>query len=874
MKEKLFYLFTLIAIALTITACHIDFTKEEERPSSTPENPQPVEEDNSDDTDQTGNTESSENIPVIKKIPQYFWGIWQRMDNGQYYTINEDCIVFKNHIYSLKAVNNESITVDNLGTLKKQSDSVMVNGAIPYFRNGGTNLSYTMKLVGFTDSSTRSADNTSFADYTITGKSSSYASFISTAKANDEGTVTLNAPVSGDRQTVFVTNGDSTIAVVPGVMVETNGSNMGTIPISKTGEYSLKVTGTIPEDEKDNGYLYGNNYKSYPMTLTITNISDVTSAPSICTIEAADPRISVSAANGEDIEGGVIISTLKPSFYKTINLNITCDIIDEAYIDSGLVISITNAMTERKWNDFVPLRFFKGLSPITIAAENLEKNTNSSLNGFLIFPDGNSQFFSIPAGAFRSIYVPTFRNEDLFHLAFSGATITGELSNSTEMLYTVSFGNWTMKEIDKSTAAFINSVRYGEDGDKNETEDTSQIPEQEFEAYLSEGDIDFYKFKLHDAPSVTPDKVKYSKIVYKTELSAAPLEVTIPTGAELSSVYLPTLTDPSYIFEGWFIDDEKITEGFQIIRDITLTAKWSPKTFHIYYELNGGTNNDTNPISFVFSENIDDKLILNGATKNESVFEGWYNTPDFKGNCLTEISRNTSNDIILYAKWECLKYRITTDEISTIDLSKNKNPVSLIISGVIKEDTMFLITKQISKANNNVTLDMSQVTGVYKSNDMPLQSSFNNEPYNLQKCIYFKKLILPKCLKELTFFACGGCEYLEEIVLPEGITTIPHSAFAESLNLKKIIIPDSVLRIETDAFTKCKSLSTITIPANVSYIGYRVFSYCNNLTSIIFEDPSSWYALFQGNDKVYYSVDDPEKNVSYFKSSNCDWHKE
>ena len=34
-----------------------------------------------------------------------------------------------------------------------------------------------------------------------------------------------------------------------------NGSNMGTIPISSEGQYSLKVTGTIPESEKDDGYL-------------------------------------------------------------------------------------------------------------------------------------------------------------------------------------------------------------------------------------------------------------------------------------------------------------------------------------------------------------------------------------------------------------------------------------------------------------------------------------------------------------------------------------------------------------------------------------------------------------------------------------------
>ena len=547
----------LILFAMSLFACKTSSDSDDDK-----------EEQTTPGTTEVSGTEGSTDNPTKPaqgqtssvKSAQYFWGTWQRMDKGEYYTIGESSVDFSDTSYSITSADEDSITVSKLGTFTKQSDSVMVNNSIPYFRKGGTNLEYTMKLVGFEEDvlrAARAASSTSLAGYTVTGKSDKYGSYESTSSSESDGSVTLTAPVSGDTQTVTVTSGSTTITVVPGIKVETNGSNMGTIPISQEGQYSLKVTGTIEDSEKDDGYLYGNNYKSYPMTLTITNVSDVVSAPSVCSIMPADSRISVSSADGSDITGGVLISTLKSGFTKTIPLSVTCGTLTESYLDTGLIVTVKNAVTEKTWQDYVPLRFFKGLVPITVAAESVEENTDAALNGFVIYPDGNSQFFSVPDKGDKTIYVPTFGSDQPYTLAFSGATIEGTLSKSTEMLYTVASGTWTKKEIDTAATAFINAVQYGETGSGNGSEDNATVADSEFEAYLADGDVDFYLLGLNCLLPVFPNYNEGYTVTYESNYGSAPSAKTVSIGTVLTNNQLQQLAYKGYDFNGWYIGSKK-----------------------------------------------------------------------------------------------------------------------------------------------------------------------------------------------------------------------------------------------------------------------------------------------------------------------------
>jgi hypothetical protein len=101
--------------------------------------------------------------PIIT-ADQYYWGTWQRMDNGQTYIIEEkDVFLFEDekatNTYKIISSSQNELKVSTLGIFKKQSDAVMITGAIPYLRKGGSNLSYTMKLVGFEDTVATNYEN-------------------------------------------------------------------------------------------------------------------------------------------------------------------------------------------------------------------------------------------------------------------------------------------------------------------------------------------------------------------------------------------------------------------------------------------------------------------------------------------------------------------------------------------------------------------------------------------------------------------------------------------------------------------------------------------------------------------------------------------
>ena len=400
--RKSFILFFIVTSLCFFISCKHDSVEPEEPDNSEKEEPQ-----------------------KDPKINRFFWGTWQSMADGRLYEINEDCIKKDSVNYYVSFSDESTLEVNELGKFTKQSESVMVNNSIPYFRKGGANLSYKMKLVGFFDESERAPSSSSLGGYTVIGKSDTYPSFESVATSDEEGNIELKAPVSGDTETVKVSKGESTVAVVPGITVENNGSNMGTIPISSDGQYSLKVTGTIDESEKDGGYLFYD--KEYNITLTITNISEVENNPSWCSIKPKDSSISIISGETE-----FIISSLQPKLTKTVNLKIKASS-SEALIDTELNVEVKNLTTDKTWTDFVPVRFYKGLVPVTIAAINPENNSSAALNGFFIYPDGQSEFFQVGHGTEKTVYVPSFNNTQSYKLAFSGATINGSLSNSTEM---------------------------------------------------------------------------------------------------------------------------------------------------------------------------------------------------------------------------------------------------------------------------------------------------------------------------------------------------------------------------------------------------------------------------------------------------------
>ncbi len=114
-----------------------------------------------------------------------------------------------------------------------------------------------------------------------------------------------------------------------------------------------------------------------------------------------------------------------------------------------------------------------------------------------------------------------------------------------------------------------------------------------------------------------------------------------------------------YVFEGWYFDEdftqkaEKIPAG--TMDEVHVYAKWSPVSYNISYELNGG-NNGENPSSYT----VEDEVNLLAASKKGYSFLGWYLDPSFSEG-VSSLPIGSHGDITLYAKWEVVDYAISYD---------------------------------------------------------------------------------------------------------------------------------------------------------------------------------------------------------------------
>ncbi|MGN0140604.1 MAG: leucine-rich repeat protein [Roseburia sp.] len=90
---------------------------------------------------------------------------------------------------------------------------------------------------------------------------------------------------------------------------------------------------------------------------------------------------------------------------------------------------------------------------------------------------------------------------------------------------------------------------------------------------------------------------------------------------------------------------------------VKLYAQWKIETYSIKYELNGGKNNSKNPSSY----KVNTKTIeLSNPTRSGYTFAGWYSDKKLTKK-VTKISKGSTGNKTLYAKWTANKYNIKFD---------------------------------------------------------------------------------------------------------------------------------------------------------------------------------------------------------------------
>ena len=173
--------------------------------------------------------------------------------------------------------------------------------------------------------------------------------------------------------------------------------------------------------------------------------------------------------------------------------------------------------------------------------------------------------------------------------------------------------------------------------------------------------------KGFEEQTILPDGTTVVEIYYDRNIYT----VSFSDDGEISESqtlrYEQTATEPTsptktgYTFDGWYTSSDNGTtlqrkHNFDapITSDITLYAKWNTVDYTIIYEFNGGEAVD-NPTSY----NIETETItLAEPTKTGYTFDGWYTDVSLTIKKI-EITKGSTGDIKLYAKWIANKSGIT-----------------------------------------------------------------------------------------------------------------------------------------------------------------------------------------------------------------------
>jgi len=127
---------------------------------------------------------------------------------------------------------------------------------------------------------------------------------------------------------------------------------------------------------------------------------------------------------------------------------------------------------------------------------------------------------------------------------------------------------------------------------------------------------------------------------------------------ETETITLAGASKDNYTFGGWYSDASFGTKVESIVLgstgDLGLYAKFTPISYTITYNLDGGSNG-ANPETYTVET---ETITLAGASKNGYTFGGWYSDASF-GTQVESIVLGSTGDLELFAKFTPITYTIT-----------------------------------------------------------------------------------------------------------------------------------------------------------------------------------------------------------------------
>lgn len=222
------------------------------------------------------------------------------------------------------------------------------------------------------------------------------------------------------------------------------------------------------------------------------------------------------------------------------------------------------------------------------------------------------------------------------------------------------------------------------------------------------------------------EETTYITISYQTNFSSKISPKKIQIGTDLTSAQLPFLFRSGYTFAGWFLGNEKISNGYIAMKDLSLSAKWD----FTYY-----TSSTLNQI-------------------NLSNLEGQY--------CLHIKGQITEGDLGIIAD----KIRVSNNSI-TLDLSKAAGLLEIKCNGISEYNSKFSSCYYLKAI---ILPDTLQRLGNYA----------------FTYCRYLEEIEIPEgtvTVGDLAFYQCNN---LSSVTIPKTVTSIGYGAFSYCSKLNSI----------------------------------------------------------------------------------------